>query len=74
MSKTRAEENLEARAELLKALGHPVRLLIMNLVKIKPRHGEELSILLNLNPATVSHHLARLTKVGLLRSTKTQYY
>jgi len=34
------EQNLEARAELFKALGHPVRLLILNLIKIKPRHGE----------------------------------
>jgi len=74
MTKTQHEENLEARAELFKALGHPVRLLILNLVDIKPRHGEELAEILNLNPATISHHLAKLTVVGVLESRKDQYY
>lgn len=74
MSKTAFEENLEARAELFKALGHPVRLLILNLVHVKPRHGEELAAILNLNPATISHHLAKLAGVGLLTSQKDQYY
>jgi biotin operon repressor len=68
------EQNLEARAELFKALGHPVRLLILNLVKMKPRHGEELAAILNLNAATVSHHLGKLAEVGLLTAEKTQYY
>jgi ArsR family transcriptional regulator len=68
------EENLEARAELFKALGHPVRLLIMNLVEMRPRHGEELATILNLKPATISHHLAKLTDAGLLQSRKDQYY
>ena len=74
MSKTNFEENLEARAQLFKALGHPVRLLILNLVQMKPRHGEELSEILNLKPATISHHLAKLTDVGLLKHRKDQYY
>ena len=68
------EQNLEARAELFKALGHPVRLLILNLVKMKPRHGEELAAILNLNAATISHHLSKLTDAGLLTSQKDQYY
>lgn len=68
------EQNLEARAELFKALGHPVRLLILNLVKMKPRHGEELAAILNLNAATISHHLSKLTAAGLLTSQKDQYY
>jgi hypothetical protein len=68
------EQDLEARAALFKALGHPVRLLIVNLIDTKPRHGEELATILSLNPATISHHLAKLTDVGLLRSRKDQYY
>jgi ArsR family transcriptional regulator len=68
------EENLEARAELFKALGHPTRLLILNLVRMKPRHGEELATILHLKPATISHHLAKLSAVGLLQSRKDQYY
>jgi hypothetical protein len=74
MSERKPEEDLEAKARLFKALGHPVRLLIVNLVQMKPRHGEELAEILHLNPATVSHHLAKLTGVGLLRSEKVQYY
>jgi DNA-binding HxlR family transcriptional regulator len=74
MSKPTPEQNLEAKAELLKALGHPARLLILNLIKLKPRHGEELATILQLNPATVSHHLGKLAEVGLVRSRKAQYY
>jgi ArsR family transcriptional regulator len=72
--KTTPKENLEARAQLFKALGHPVRLLILNLVQMKPRHVEELATILRLKPATISHHLAKLAEVGLLTSRKDQYY
>lgn len=72
--KTTHELNLEARAQLFKVLGHPARLLILNLVQIKPRHGEELAAILKLNPATISHHLAKLEGVGLLSHQKDQYY
>lgn len=74
MSKTSYEENLEARAGLFKALGHPARLLIINLIKMKPRHGEERAEILNLKAATISHHLGKLTEAGLLKSKKDQYY
>jgi biotin operon repressor len=74
MSKTTAEFNLEERAQLFKALGHPTRLLMLNLIQQKPRHGEELAAILNLKPATISHHLAKLAEAGLLTSTKDQYY
>lgn len=74
MSKDNYSENLDARAKFFKALGHPARLLIVNLVKVKPRHTEELAAILNLKPATVSHHLSQLTAVGLLTSQKDQYY
>jgi ArsR family transcriptional regulator len=68
------EKNLEARAEFFKALGHPIRLLILNLLRMKPRHGEELATILHPNSATNSHHLGKLSKVGLLESEKDQYY
>jgi len=74
MSKRQLEENLEARAELFKSLGHPARLLILNLVEMKPRHGEELAEILGLTPATISHHLSKLSDAGLLVSRKDQYY
>jgi len=74
MNKTELQANLDARARLFKALGHPVRLLIVNLVRMKPRHGEELATILSLNPATISHHLSQLTNAGLLTLKKDQYY
>ncbi len=74
MPETNYELNLEARANLFKALGHPIRLLILNLIKINPRHGQELAEILRLNPATISHHLKILTENGLLESKKDQYY
>ena len=74
MSKSSFEENLEARADLFKALGHPARMLIINLIRMKPRHGQELAAILKLKPATISHHLAKLSQAGLLTSRKDQYY
>lgn len=71
---TDAASNLDKRADLFKALGHPVRLLILNLIQTQPRHGEELALILSLNPATVSHHLTLLTTAGLLTAQKDQYY
>ena len=69
-----AWERAAACADTLKALGHPVRLLILNLIQTKPRHGEELALILRINPATVSHHLTILTDAGLLSAHKDQYY
>lgn len=74
MSKAPYEERLDVRAELFQALGHPVRLLILNLVRMRPRHGQELAEILGLKPATISHHLAKLAGAGLLDSRKDQYY
>lgn len=74
MNSVKTDQNLQARADLFKSLGHPVRLLILNLVDIKPRHGEELAEILRLNPATISHHLSKLSDAGLLTSRKDQYY
>ena len=74
MSNSAQEANLEARAQLFKALGHPMRLVMLNLIRLKPRHGEELATILNLQPATVSYHLSALAEAGLLQAQKDQYY
>jgi DNA-binding transcriptional ArsR family regulator len=74
MNETNPEGTLEAKANLFKALGHPIRLLILNLVERKPRHGEELAAILNLTPATISHHAAKLMTAGLIEAQKDQYY
>lgn len=71
---TTAERELAARAELFKALGHPTRLLLVNLIADAPRHTEELAEIVGLSPGTVSHHLSLLAKAGLLASQREQYY
>lgn len=73
-SSTAAERELAVRAELFKALGHPTRLLLVNLIAGAPRHTEELAEIVGVSPGTVSHHLGLLTKVGLLQSRREQYY
>lgn len=74
MSNSAYDADLEARAALFKSLSHPVRLLIVNLIRLKPRHGEELAEIIQLKPATISHHLSKLSDVGLIKSKKDQYY
>ena len=74
MTKTELEANLEARAQVFKALGHPMRLMMVDLIKMKPRHGEELAAILKLQPPTISHHLGVLAGAGLLTAQKDQYY
>jgi ArsR family transcriptional regulator, arsenate/arsenite/antimonite-responsive transcriptional repressor len=74
MAKSQAELNLEARANLFKALSHPTRLLMINLIKQRPRHTEELASILKLSAGTVSHHLSILAEAGILGSSKEQYY
>lgn len=70
MNEINYEANLEARASLFKALGHPVRLLIVNLAEMKPRHNAELAEILNLTTATVAYHLKQLEQAGVLEPEK----
>jgi len=57
-----------------KALSDPNRLKIVGLLAEKSYSGEELAALLNLKPPTVSHHLAKLSEVGLVQSRAESYY
>lgn len=66
--------SLEQRADFFKALGHPSRVLIVNLCKQKSRHTEELASILSITPATVSHHLKQLEAAGILEGIKDGYY
>ncbi|NTY00331.1 metalloregulator ArsR/SmtB family transcription factor [Deinococcus sp. JMULE3] len=58
--------DLTARAGLFRALSHPARLSLLRLVWTREASGDELARLMNLAPATVSHHLAQLTEAGLI--------
>lgn len=64
-------------AELLaffKSLADANRLRIIGLLAQKPYSVEQLAALLDLKPATVSHHLAKLAEVGLVSARTESYY
>lgn len=57
-----------------KALADPSRLKMLGLLALRPRYGEELAEILELTPATVSHHLSKMREGGLLRAVKEPPY
>jgi hypothetical protein len=57
-----------------KALADSNRLKIVGLLAEKSYSVEELAELLQLKPSTVSHHLSRLSEVGLVRAYSESYY
>lgn len=59
---------------LFKALSDANRLKIVGLLAQQPYSVEELAALLDLKASTVSHHLARLVKVGLVNARAEGYY
>jgi hypothetical protein len=59
---------------LFQALGDANRLRLLGLLAIHPHSVEELSAILRLRPATVSHHLGRLTQADLVEARAEGYY
>jgi len=57
-----------------KALAETNRLKIVGLLAGHAYSVEELAALLKLKPSTVSHHLAKLTQVGLVSARTESYY
>jgi len=64
----------EELVSFFKALADPSRLKIVGLLAQQPYSVEELAALVGLNPSTVSHHLAKLSKVGLVHARTESYY
>jgi predicted transcriptional regulator len=69
-----AQEAFDELLAFFKALGDKNRLTIVGLLAQKSRHGEELSAILDLAPATISHHLRRLTDSGLVDARPDGHY
>jgi ArsR family transcriptional regulator len=63
-----ADDEAEATARVFKALGDPARVKILSLVATadEPVCACEFTPALRLSQATVSHHLKKLTEIGLL--------
>ena len=63
------EEEVVGESQLLyylKTLADQTRLRILGLLTMQKRSVEELAVLLDLRPSTVSWHLARLKDIGLV--------
>ena len=64
----------EELVDFFKALADSSRLKIVGLLAQQPYSVEELAVLLQLKPSTVSHHLARLAEAGLVSAKAEGYY
>ena len=68
------EELLQELLPFFKALADSNRLRIIGLLANQELSVEQLAELLGLRPSTVSHHLARLSEVGLVSARAESYY
>ena len=57
-----------------KALADANRLKIVGLLAREALTVEQIAAILDLRPSTVSHHLSRLTKMGLVKARADSYY
>lgn len=69
--KTKTTADYKQRAAMLKALGHPTRLLIVDeLAQTGPRCVCELTELVGSDMSTVSRHLAQLRNNGIIEDER----
>ena len=61
---------LEYAAEMLKAMSHPMRIAIMNLVEENELTVTQIHTSLNVEQAVASHHLGILKSKGILTSKR----
>jgi ArsR family transcriptional regulator len=66
----KTKERLKAQAAILKALGHPTRLLLVEELATKPRCVCELTAAAGVNISTVSRHLSVLKHAGIVLDEK----
>jgi len=66
--------NSQEILEFFKAMGDANRLKILGLLAQEDLTVEQLSEMINLRPSTVSHHLSKLSEVGLVSAKASSYY
>jgi predicted transcriptional regulator len=64
----------EELVAFFKALADTNRLKIVGLLSQQPYSVEQLAALLHLRPSTISHHLSKLSEVGLVSAKADSYY
>jgi len=63
-------EEAKARADIMKALAHPVRFLLVDALSRGDLCVNELNTLAKVDQSTLSRHLAQLKKVGIVSERK----
>jgi len=63
-------EEAKARADIMKALAHPVRFLLVDALSRGDLCVNELNKLADVDQSTLSRHLAQLKKVGIVSERK----
>ena len=63
-------EEAEIRAKIMKAMAHPVRLMVIEFLKKRARSFSEIFNLFQLDKSTVSKHLLVLKEAGIVSSRK----
>ena len=63
-------DEAEIRAKIVKAIGHPVRLMVIDFLKDGERSFSEVFDLFQLDKSTVSKHLLVLKEAGIVSSRK----
>ncbi len=64
-------EEAEIRAKIIKAMGHPVRLMMIEFLKVGERSFSEVFALFRLDKSTISKHLLVLKEAGIVSSKKS---
>ena len=68
------EKQFNELLDFFKALSDETRIKILALLMKEPYSVEEIAEILGLTSATISHHLSKLTKAGLVRARAEGYY
>ncbi len=64
-------QEAEIRAKIIKAMGHPVRLMMIEFLKKEQRSFSDVFDLFKLDKSTVSKHLLVLKEAGIVSSTRS---
>jgi ArsR family transcriptional regulator len=67
-------QRLIRRADILRSIAHPSRLLIIEMLELSPRYVGELTAAVGADITTVSKHLSVLKRAGLVRVEKHGTY
>lgn len=68
--KIKSPDQYEARAKIARALGHPTRLMLLDVLKEREACVCDLTEIAGVDQSTVSKHLALLKEAGLVASRK----